>query len=303
MKQSVLITGAAGFFGQHLTQYLSSHAHVIAGVRQPIDGIGETQVLGDLVSLPDLNATLERVDVVVHCAARAHVLREEVDDPLPLFMAVNRDATLHLAQQAAAAKVKRFIFLSSIGVNGNQTESTPFRADDVPAPHSPYAMSKLAAETELAKISAVTGMEIVILRPALIIGPRPVGNLAVLARMISKGVPLPFALASENRRSLVKAATLADLIRVCLTHPNAPGTPLLVADKTPMSTRGILEMLAVDTGQTLRLVPVPIPLLRFALRTIGYKKMDQQLFGNLEVDITATSARLNWAPPPAEYTR
>jgi nucleoside-diphosphate-sugar epimerase len=223
MTQRVLITGATGFFGRILVDFLADDVHVIAGVRRATDLGHETRILGDLSTLPDLDAALTGVDVVVHCAARAHVLREETDDPLPLFMAANRDATLHLARQAAAAGVKRLVFLSSIGVNGNHTEGTAFRADDPPAPHAPYAVSKLEAEQGLMQIAQETGLEVVIIRPPLVIGPNPVGNLGTLSRMIGKGVPLPFAWATRNRRSLVMARTLADLIRVCLTHPNAPG--------------------------------------------------------------------------------
>lgn len=296
MTQTVLVTGAAGFLGRILVPALADEQHVISGVRTGVDG-PDTRVLGDLAALPDLSAALSGVDVIVHCAARAHVLREKKSDPLTLFMAVNRDATLHLARQAVAAGVTRFVFISSIGVNGNRTDGIPFRADDPATPHAPYAVSKHEAELGLAHISAETGLEIVIIRPPLVIGPHPVGNLATLSRLISRGVPLPFALATKNRRSLVMATTLVDLIRVCLPHPNAPGAPLLIADTPPMSTRDILERLANETGQKLRLAPVPITLLRIALRALGRKRMDQQLFGDLEVDITATTERLNWTPP------
>ena len=297
MSKTVLVTGANGFFGRLLVPALASEFIVLSGVRADANPDTQTRVTGDLGTLPDLQAALAGVDCVVHCAARAHVLREETDNPLPLFMGANHDATLHLARQAVQAGVKRFIFLSSIGVNGNQTFGTPIRAGDTPAPHAPYAQSKLAAEQGLAELAAETELEVAIIRPPLIIGPQPVGNLRSLANLIAKGLPLPFGRVTGNRRSLVSAEVLADLIRVCVTHPNAPGPALLVADAQPMSTRDILERLAQLTGQRLRLIPVPVCLLRGALKALGRGAMAEQLFGDLEIDISDTTARLGWVPP------
>jgi nucleoside-diphosphate-sugar epimerase len=296
MTRTILVTGATGFLGRQLVPALRRDHRVIAGQRGGMAG-PDTSILGDLGAMPDLQGPLAGVDCVVHCAARAHVLREETDDPLPLFLSANRDATLHLARQAAQAGVRRFVFVSSIGVNGNQTHGTPFRADDPPAPHAPYAVSKLAAEEGLAAIAAETGLEVVIIRPPLILGPEPVGNLRSLSNLIAKGLPLPFGLATGNRRSLVSAPMLADLIALCIAHPNAPGVPLLVADAAPYSTRQILERLAEINGQRLRLVPVPTGLLCGMLKVMGRAAMAEQLFGDLEVDISQTTARLGWVPP------
>lgn len=294
--QTVLVTGANGFFGRILVPILRKDARVFAAIRSGTIDDAETRIVGDLSTNPDLSDAMQGVDCVVHCAARAHVLREDHADPLAEFMKVNCDATLHLAREAAHAGVKRFVFLSSIGVNGNQTFGTPYRAGDMPAPHAPYAVSKLAAEQGLELIASETGIEVVIIRPPLIIGPEPVGNLGTLARMIGKGIPLPFGRATSNRRSLVSAAVLADLVRVCLTHPAAIGAPLLVANARPMSTRDILETLAKVTGQKLRIFPFPVFLLRAGLRALGRKNMDGQLFGDLEIDIAETTARLGWRP-------
>lgn len=299
MMQNVLVTGASGFLGRQLVPVLRRTHRVIAGQRNGATG-SEDAILGDLGGLPDLRDVLYGFDCVVHCAGRAHVLREETDDPLLHFMRANRDATLHMARQAAAAGVKRFIFLSSIGVNGNRTHGSPFRADDPPAPQGPYAVSKLAAEEGLVGIAAETGLEVVVIRPPLIIGPEPVGNLRSLSNLIAKGLPLPFGRATCNRRSLVSASVLVDLIALCITHPDAPGAPLLVADETRYSTRQILERLAEVTDQRLRLVPVPIGLLRTMLRAVGRSAMADQLFGDLEVDISQTTVRLGWVPPATD---
>ncbi|WP_238547594.1 NAD-dependent epimerase/dehydratase family protein [Meridianimarinicoccus roseus] len=293
---TILVTGAAGFLGRQLVPVLRREARVIAGVRTGTAPDADTLPLGDLAEMPELGSALSDVDCVVHCAARAHVLNDTETDPLPVFMRTNCEATLHLARQAAAAGVRRFVFISSIGVHGNSTGDAPFRETDAPRPHAPYAVSKLAAEQGLADVARQTGMELVVIRPPLVIGPDPVGNLGTLARLIARGFPLPFALATRNRRSLVSGETLCDLIRVCTRHPAAPGRPLLVADEPPMSTRDILERLATVTGHRLCLVPVPVPVLRAGLSLAGKREIGHQLFGDLEVDIAATKSRLEWAP-------
>ena len=204
---------------------------------------------------------------------------------------------ISLARQAEAASARRFVFISSIGVNGAATYGEPFRHDDPPHPHSPYAVSKHEAEQGLRAIAAETGLEVVVIRPPLIIGPDPKGNLAALQRLIDKGLPLPFGLATGNRRDLVSRDTLCDLIDVVIDHPAAAGETFLVSDGQPMSTRTLLQRMAAARNRSVTLLPVPPALLALPLKAIGKRAMASQLFGDLEVDIGHTRRTLNWAPP------
>ena len=291
------------FFGQFLTDYLTKRSWpIIAGTRSGRNtGINSlTQIAyGSLPELLDLSKVLGEVKVIVHCAARAHIIKDEHDDPLSEFRKTNRDGTLAFAHQAAKAGVKRFIFLSSIGVNGNITYDTPFKVHDQPAPHAPYAVSKLEAEIGLVEIAKQTGLEVIILRPPLIFGPNPVGNLGTISRILSKNIPLPFSLVTKNKRSLVSVNTLASLIEVCLSHSNAVGKTFFVSDGLAMHTRGVIERVAQETKQNTVFFPVPIFILRLMLKFIGKTHLDSQLFGNLEVDISKTTEQLGWVPPKA----
>lgn len=292
---TILVTGATGFLGEAMVERLIASGRSVRGVVRADPGPGAVAV-GDLSADTDWSAALQGVDTVAHCAARAHVLKEATDNPLPLFRAVNTEATTALAQQAAAAGVRRFIFISSIGVNGAETHGRPFRHDDPPHPHSPYAVSKHEAEMALTAIAAQTGLEVVIIRPPLITGPDPKGNLATLNRFIDKGLPLPFGLATKNRRDLVSRDTLCRLVEAVIDHPAAAGQTFLVSDGRPVSTRELLEQLAQARGRTLTLLPVPPALLTTPLKLLGKGSMASQLFGDLEVDITHTRQTLGWAP-------
>lgn len=297
----ILVTGATGFLGRAVADHLSERGRrVRAAVRR--DGGGwpagvEAVAIGDLSAATDWSVALKDVDVVVHCAARAHVLKERAADPLAEFRAVNTDAALALAAQAAAAGVRRFVFISSIGVNGAETHGRGFRHDDPAQPHSPYALSKHEAEQGLRALSGRTGLEVVVIRPPLIVGPDPKGNLATLQRIIDKGLPLPFGLATRNRRDLVSRDNLCDLIGVAIEHPAAAGETFLVSDGRPISTRTLLERMAASRGRSPIFLPVPPALLAAALRLIGKGGMAAQLFGDLEVDIEHTRRTLDWAPP------
>jgi UDP-glucose 4-epimerase len=298
----VLVTGATGFLGRALVGRLARDGHSVrAAVRRDSGGwpAGVTPVaVGDLGGATDWSAALEGVDCIVHCAARAHVLRETAADPLAEFRRVNTEGAIALGRQAAEAGVRRLVFISSIGVNGSETRGRPFTAADEPVPHSPYAVSKLEAEQGLAAIAARTPLELVTIRPPLVIGPDPKGNLATLRRAIRRGLPLPFGLVTRNRRDLVSLEVLCDLIETCLDHPAAAGRTFLVSDGRPLSTRALLEALAAADGREARLLPAPPALLSLLLGLVGKTSLRSQLLGDLEVDITATRAALGWSPQP-----
>lgn len=296
----ILVTGATGFLGRAVADHLAAAGRAVrAAVRRSVEdgssGI-ETVAVGDLSADTDWSAALGGVDAVIHCAARAHVLKETAADPLAQFRAVNTAATLALARQAAVAGVRRLVFISSIGVNGAETRGRPFRHDDEARPHSPYAVSKHEAEQGLASVAAETGLEIVVIRPPLILGPDPKGNLATLNRIIGKGLPLPFGLVTGNRRDLVSRAVLCRLIETVIDHPAAANQTFLVSDGEAISTRTLLQQMAADQGRSLTLLPVPPALAALPLKLAGKRSMAAQLFGDLEVDIAHTRRTLDWTP-------
>jgi nucleoside-diphosphate-sugar epimerase len=297
---TVLVTGAAGFLGRAVVaEMLREGIQVRAAVRRAeVDrpaGV-DVAVVGDLESAPDLTPLLANVDAIVHCAARVHVMKEQASDSLAQFRAVNTAATLRLASRAAEMGVRRFVFVSTIGVNGSQTFGRPFTASSPPAPHSPYAVSKYEAEQGLLDLSARTGLEVVIIRPPLILGPDPKGNLAMLAKAVDRGWPMPFALVTRNRRDLTSLSALGRVIRICVSHPRAAGQVFLVSDGKPMSTRQIVESLAVLEGRSARLFSVPPPVLSAALKIGGLTHLRSQLLGDLEIDIAHTRSTLGWSP-------
>jgi len=265
------------------------HAEVPAGVR----------VLGglELGSQTEWLPALEGVTSVVHCAARAHVMRDTTTDPLAEFRRVNVDGTLNLARQAAQGGVKRFVFVSSIGVNGAVTSDVPFTADDRPAPHSPYAQSKFEAEQGLHRLAEETGLDVVIIRPPLVYGPGAPGNFGALVRAVRRGWPLPLGTVTGNRRSLVAIDNLVDLILTCLVHPAATNQTFLVSDGEDLSTADLLQHLGAAMGRPARLLPVPMRVLALGAKLLGKPEIFQSLCSSLQVDMSKTRDLLGWQPP------
>jgi len=224
------------------------------------------------------------------------VMNESVADPLAEFRRANVEGTLNLARQAVAAGVSRFIFISSIGVNGSETVSSPFSESDQPNPREPYAISKWEAEEGLMNLAAETGMEVVIIRPPLVYGPNAPGNFGRLYRLIQRGFPLPLG-AIHNRRSLVALSNLVDFICVCLNHPAAANQTFLVSDGEDISTTDLLRRMAHALHVPARLVPVPQGLLEWGAKMLGREDLSQRLCASLQVDISKARTLLGWQPP------
>lgn len=296
----ILVTGAGGFLGGPVCRALVASGHQVQGAVRRADvslPAGVAAIPGpDLGADADWQDALVGVEAVVHLAARAHVMDESAADPLALFRSINRDGTLALARQAAHAGVRRFLFISSIKVNGEATPiDRPFTAMDAPGPQDAYGLSKAEAEEGLARLAAATGLECVVLRPPLVHGPKVKGNLALLLRLVASGLPLPLG-AIGNRRSLVGAANLADAIRFLLECPVAAGGTFLIRDGEDVSTPELLRRLGLALGRRPWLVPVPPALLGAGLRLVGRGAMMERLAGSLVVDDAPLRA-LGWAPP------
>lgn len=298
----LLITGASGFIGSALVERLVKveHSDVCMALRShPQSDPGYPfAVVGDLSPDNDWRQALRGCSHVVHCAARVHVMDDPSSDPLTEFRRANVEGTMNLARQAAEAGVKRFIFISSIKVNGEQTANgQPFSADDSPAPIDPYGVSKHEAEQGLLELANKTDMEVVIIRPPLVYGPGVKANFAKMINFVAKGVPLPLGAVRNNRRSLVALDNLVDLIVKCLEHPAAANQVFLAGDGEDLSTSELLQRIAQSMNKRPRLIPVPLVLMEVAATLLGKKAVVQRLFGSLQVDITKTCELLDWAPP------
>lgn len=294
----ILVTGASGFVGGPTCRRLLSAGHqVVAAVRRD-DSLLPREVeprrVAELGPDTDWRAALKGCDAVIHLAARAHVMKDEAADRLALFRRVNRDGAVRLAEQAAGAGVGRFVFVSSIKVNGEATPSDrPFRGDDIPAPVDPYGIAKAEAEAELAGIATRAGLSLAIVRPPMVHGPQAKGNLAALMTVLAKGIPLPLG-AIRNRRSLVGVDNLADALAFLAAQP-AQGR-FLVRDGEDISTPELIRVLAEGLGRPAVLVPVPVAMLRLAGRLLGKGAAIDRLTGSLVVD-DAPLRDLGWMPP------
>jgi nucleoside-diphosphate-sugar epimerase len=294
-KTHLLVTGATGFVGRHLCARLKAEGREVrCSVRNQFS-IENSVVVGDIGPDTQWGEALADVDTVIHLAARVHIMKDTVSNPLTEFRLVNVDATLNLARQAAAAGVKRFIFISSIGVNGNQT-TKPFNENYLPAPHDTYAISKFEAEQGLKEIADQSVLEVTIIRPPLVYGHNAPGNFGSLMRWIGKGIPLPLG-AIHNQRSLVGLDNLVDFIITCIDHPAAANQTFLVADGEDLSTTELLRRVGQAMGKPARLIPVPMSVLKFGASLLGKQAMAQRLCGNLQVDISKAREVLGWNPP------
>lgn len=300
----MLVTGAAGFIGRAVVASLiSSGTTVITLVRRYSKILPEAAqqvVIDDLAFLPDhVTHTLSGVDLVIHTVGRVHVMNEASDNPLDEYRVINRDASLRLAHLAAEAGVKRFVYLSSIKVNGEVTfPGHPFLHNDTSIPVDPYGLSKYEAEKGLLALAAQTGMEVVIIRPPLVYGPGVKGNFASLMRWVKKGVPLPFG-SIHNKRSLVALDNLVDLITLCADideSPNAANEVFLISDGEDVSTRDLIIKIAQACGVKPRLLSIPESLMSFAAKLLGKGDVARRLFGSLQVDSSKARKQLNWRP-------
>ena len=297
----ILVTGCSGFVARALIPVLVSRAHEPSAVVRRAQDMSHAErnsfVVGNIDGATDWSLVLEGVDMVIHLAARAHVMHDTETDPLTAFRVVNLQGTLNLARQAAASGVKRFVFISSVKVNGESTEpGHAFSEADAPNPQDAYGQSKHEAEQGLREIAELTGMEVVIIRPPLVYGPGVKANFASLMRAVQRGWPLPLG-AVHNQRSLVALDNLVDFIVTCITHPKAANKTFLVSDGEDLSTPDLIRRMARAMNRPARLLPVPVWALRAGALLLGKGDAVQRLCGNLQVDISKSRTLLGWNPP------
>jgi len=296
----ILLTGANGFIGKELaTQLEKRHLKFKCVIRKeslsPI-GEGSTVRIDSISPHQDWEDVLPGIDSIIHTAARVHVMNDDSMDPLIEFHKVNTEGTLKLARQASQAGVKRFIYLSSIKVNGESTEfGENFLPDDKFVPDDPYGLSKYEAEQGLLAVAKETDMEVVIIRPPLVYGPGVKANFSSMMKWVNKGVPLPFG-AVHNKRSLVALDNLVDFIIHCISHPKAANEVFLISDGYDVSTTELLQKVAKAFGKRAFLIPVPVSLMKFAARLLGKGDVSDRLFGSLQVDSSKVLELLGWKP-------
>jgi UDP-N-acetyl-alpha-D-quinovosamine dehydrogenase len=300
---NVLVTGAGGFVGRALVAQLAAAPDCVvrAVVRRPTDALPASVaqvVVPDVTLDGDWGPAFADVGGVVHLAARVHVMSDRAADPLAEYRRVNVAGTLVVARHAAKHGVRRFVFVSTVKVNGEESEADkPFIESDAPAPKDPYGQSKSEAEAALFAYGAESGMEIVVVRPTLVYGPGVKANFLAMARWLQRGIPLPLGAIRHNRRSLVAMDNLVDLLVICLRHPAAANQVFFAADGEDLSTAALMLRTAAALGVRARLVPIPSALLETAAMALGKRSIWQRLAGNLQVDITKARTRLGWNPP------
>lgn len=300
MKKTIFLTGGTGFIGSAIIERLliDSCFRVVATTRK--------NILSDKLKFVTINSIdentnwleyLKNIDVVIHTAARVHMMKDNSDNPLNDYRKINVEGTLNLARQAVKSGVKRFIFISSIKVNGESTNlpTKAFNSEDKVNPIDYYGISKFEAEEGLKQISKLTGLEVVIIRPPLVYGPGVKANFHSMMKWLQKGIPLPFG-AIHNKRSLVAIDNLVDLIVTCINHPNAKNQIFLVSDDDDISTTELLKRMAKVLKKKVLLVPIPMSCLKIGAILFGKKNLSQRLFGSLQVDINKTKKLLEWKP-------
>lgn len=315
MPSNILVTGADGFVGMPLCRFLRDEGYSVRGaIRHHTEfdnAVAEIDYVpsGHIGSSTDWLPILDRIDCVVHLAARVHTMNDSANDPLAEFRKVNVSGSERLAKQAEEAGVRRFIYLSSIKVNGEETGrrsdgsglhekkvNNCFSENDIPNPQNPYAVSKAEAEQALLKITAETGMDLVIIRPPLVYGPGVKANFMKMMHWLCMGVPLPLG-AIDNKRSLLALDNLVDLIFTCIENPAAANQTFLAGDGENISTTELLHRMGNALGKPARLVPVPHRLLEFGLKMLGKDDMAKRLCGSLQIDISKARGVLGWNPP------
>lgn len=295
---NILITGATGFVGRSLISRLEAEQrhHIVGSVRKlKGDSVGSSKVVavGEISEKTDWTAALENIDGVIHLAGRAHVLND--GDNLSAFNRVNVDGTLRLAEQALEFGVKRFIFISSIGVNGSQTHGEAFTECSAVAPHATYAESKRQAEDLLRIKLENSAMELVIIRPPLVYAANAPGNFQRLLKLVASGMPLPFGI-TNNKRSMVSLNNLTHFISLCIEHPAAAHETFLISDGVNLSTKEIVTLLAEGMGKKARLLPLPDCFARVAFTILRKPTIYTQLYGSLVVDSSKARTLLEWTP-------
>ena len=298
MRAKILITGSNGFLGQYLCQFLAKKDYLILAHTRKPQTFTDFKISNINFDLNDNLGSVDfsQVEVIIHCAGRAHVMDETAVSPLEAYRHTNVQGTLNLAQKAVQSGVKRFIYLSSIKVNGEQTTTQPFKSSDAVNTDDPYGLSKYEAEQELLALSKQTGLEVVIIRPVLIYGPNVKANFKSMVGLASKKLPLPIG-CLDNKRSMVSVYNLADLIHTCMTHPNANREVLLASDQDDISVKQLFEKLAYHQNNKLLILPVPKSLISFLASLVGKKAMASRLCSELVVDTTKNTQLLGWKAP------
>ena len=297
----MLITGASGFIGRVLCKVMQVRGdEVIAAVRKKsalLDCSYSQVEVGEIHETTDWSSVLTEVDIVIHLAARVHVMRDAADNPLDEFRRVNTAGTEHLARSAVAWGVKRMVYVSTIKVNGEEsTSGRIYTEQDIPAPIEPYAISKWEAEQTLQHIAQNTDLEIVIVRPTLAYGPGVKGNFARMMRVVAQGIPLPFA-SVRNQRDLIYVGNLVDALATCATHPAATGQTYLLSDGEPVSTPELIGRLAQALGVTPHVFPFSPRLFLLGGKLTGRTEQVNRLLGSFQVDSGKIRTHLNWTPP------